>query len=71
MNVLLPNLKMQAAIGQMCLIMFLRRLNTTYLILSTTYSVNFNKQNSKRHLFKSKLEIPYLLLQTPSDYFQV
>ena len=71
MNVLLPYFKMYTTIEQMCLIIFLGLLNTTYLILNTTYLVKFNKQNSKRHLFKSKLEIPYLPLQTPSDYFQV
>ena len=42
------------------LIVFIGLLNTTYLILNTTYSVNFNKQDSKRHLFKGKLEISYL-----------
>ena len=40
-------------------------------MLNTAYLVNFNKQNSKKQVFKSKHEIHYLPLQIWSDYFQV
>ena len=49
MNVLVTNFKIQTEIEQMCQAIILCLLNTTYLILNTTY------QNSKKHVFKSKL----------------
>ena len=64
MKVLVTNFKMEMEIEQMCQIIILGLLNTTYLTFNTTY------QNYKKHVFKSKLW-PYLAMQIWSDYFQV
>ena len=57
MKVLATNFKMYTEIGQMCQIIILGLLNTTYLIPNTTTQNQNNTkyQNSKRHVFKRKL----------------
>ena len=57
MKVLATNFKMYTEIEQMCQIIILGLLNTTYLIPNTTTQNKNNTkyQNSKRHVFKSKL----------------
>ena len=62
-NVEFQNVPTTTANEQMCLIIFLPSI--TIHILHTTCLVNFIKQNSKKRLFKRKLE-SYLPLQTRS-----
>ena len=56
---------------QMCLIIFLGLLNSTYLILNIIFG-KFQQTKLKKYFFKSKLEIPLkYTMQIRSDYFQV